>query len=63
MVCVMMLRAGVDFEHLKSQITSRTRAIIAIDLFGHPAGLADLKALADQHGLYLIARHIPLAVL
>ncbi|MDC0979371.1 DegT/DnrJ/EryC1/StrS family aminotransferase [Gammaproteobacteria bacterium] len=50
----MMLRVGVDFEHVKSQITSRTRAIIAIILFGHPAGLADLKALADQHGLYLI---------
>lgn len=44
----------IDFEHVKSQITSRTRAIIAVNLFGHPARLADLKALADQHGLYLI---------
>lgn len=35
-------------------ITDRTRAVIAVNLFGHPARLAQLKALADARGLLLI---------
>jgi len=35
-------------------ITPRTRAIIAVNLFGHPAPLAALRQIADDHGLLLI---------
>ncbi len=36
------------------RISKRTRAIVAVHLFGRPAPIADLKVLADQHGLLLI---------
>ncbi len=35
-------------------ITDKTRAIIAVNLFGHPAQLAQLRTLADSKGIYLI---------
>ena len=35
-------------------ITPRTRAIVAVNLFGLPAELIELRALADRHGIYLI---------
>ena len=35
-------------------ITPRTRAILAVNLFGLPAELNELRALADKHGIYLI---------
>jgi len=44
----------IDPDSVHRKITSRTKAIIAVNLFGHPAALTELKALADEHGLYLI---------
>lgn len=44
----------IDPDSVRRKITSRTKAIIAVNLFGHPAALTELKALADEHGLYLI---------
>lgn len=35
-------------------IGPRTRAILPADMFGHPAPLLDLRALADRHGLALV---------
>lgn len=35
-------------------ITARTRAIMPVHLYGHPADMAPLQALARQHGLWLI---------
>lgn len=45
---------GLDPEAVRSAITAKTRAIIAVNLFGHPARLEELRAIADEHGLYLI---------
>ena len=45
---------GLDPAAVAAAITPRTRAILAVNLFGHPARLDDLRALADAHGLYLI---------
>lgn len=44
-------------------ITPKTRAILVTDLFGHPAALHELRALADRHGIFLIedAAQAPLA--
>ena len=44
----------LDVEAVEMAITPRTKAIIAVNIFGHPAELAKLKALADVRGLYLI---------
>ncbi len=41
----------MDLAAVEAEITPRTRAIIAVNLFGHPARLAELRRLADRHGL------------
>jgi perosamine synthetase len=44
----------LDPVAVAAAITPRTRAIIAVNLFGHPAELAALRKLADEKGLYLV---------
>lgn len=44
----------LDSEQTELAITARTKAIIAVNLFGHPAALGTLRSLADRRGLYLI---------
>lgn len=44
----------IDVQSVKSKITKKTKAIIAVNLFGHPAQLHELRALADAHNIYLI---------
>lgn len=44
----------LDPARVREKITRRTKAIIAVNLFGHPARLAELRQLADERGLYLI---------
>ncbi|MCW2249527.1 dTDP-4-amino-4,6-dideoxygalactose transaminase [Azospirillum fermentarium] len=44
----------LDPAQVAAAITPRTRAILAVNLFGHPARLAELRALADARGLYLV---------
>ena len=39
---------------VEASITPRTRAILTVNLFGHPSPLDELKAIADRHGLTLI---------
>jgi perosamine synthetase len=45
---------NIDPEAVARAITPRTRAIIAVHLYGHPADMDPLRALAAQHGLALI---------
>lgn len=53
----------LDLDAVRAAISPRTKAILAVNLFGHPARLAELKALAREHGLVLIedAAQAPLA--
>lgn len=53
----------LDYEQVAQAITPKTRAILVVDLFGHPAKLAQLRKLADERGLFLIedAAQSPLA--
>ncbi len=44
----------LDTEKVKAAISKDTKAIVAVNLWGHPSRLAELKALADSHGIYLI---------
>jgi dTDP-4-amino-4,6-dideoxygalactose transaminase len=45
---------NLDVASVREKITSRTRAIIAVHLFGQPAPVAALRSLADRHGIVLI---------
>ncbi len=44
----------IDPAAVEAAITPRTRAIMAVNLFGHPAQLRRLRELADRHGIFLI---------
>ncbi len=44
----------IDYESVKNKITSKTKAIIAVNLMGHPAELKKLRKLADEKGIYLV---------
>jgi len=44
----------LDPQAVREAITPKTRAILAVNLFGHPAALTELKAIADRHHLYLV---------
>ena len=46
--------ANIDPQAVAAAITSRTKAIVAVDYAGHPADLDELRAIADRHGIYLI---------
>lgn len=55
----------LDAAHVKELIGPRTSAIIAVHLYGHPADMVALRAIADRHGLGLIedAAEAPFATL
>lgn len=44
----------IEIEELKSSISNRTKAILAVHLYGHPCDMNKLRDLAREHGLYLI---------
>ena len=41
-------------DAVEAAITPRTKAVVAVDIFGYPAELDELKALCEEHGLALI---------
>jgi perosamine synthetase len=45
---------NLDPAAVEAAITERTRAIVAVDMFGLPCDLDPLRELADRHGLALI---------
>jgi perosamine synthetase len=45
---------NIDPRDLERKITPRTRAIMAVDVFGHPAEWDELLRIADKHGLKII---------
>lgn len=44
----------VDAASVRSLVTARTKAIIAVHLYGHPADMDALQEIADEHGLAII---------
>ena len=45
---------NMDPATVEAAITERTKAIVAVDMFGYPCELDDLRAIAERHGLVLI---------
>ena len=45
---------GLDPASVEATISPYTRGIIAVNLFGHPARLDELRAIAKRHDLFLI---------
>ena len=44
----------LDVDQVAARITPRTRAVMAVHMYGHPADMDPLRGLADRHGLVLI---------
>jgi perosamine synthetase len=45
---------NLDPAAVEAAVTPRTKAIVAVDIYGYPCELDPLRAIADQHGLALI---------
>jgi dTDP-4-amino-4,6-dideoxygalactose transaminase len=45
---------NLDPAAVEAAITPRTRAVVAVHLFGHPAAMGPLAAICKQHGLALV---------
>jgi perosamine synthetase len=41
-------------EAVEAAVTPRTKAIVAVDIYGYPCELDELRAIAERHGLALI---------
>lgn len=46
--------ANIDAEKIEAAITSRTRAIIPVHLYGHPADMNAIRRIADRHDIRVI---------
>lgn len=44
----------IDTDQVENLITSKTRAILPVDLHGHPADVKKLRSLADKYGLKIV---------
>ena len=45
----------INPSQIEAKITSRTKAIIAVDYTGHPADYDELSSISKQHGIALVA--------
>jgi dTDP-4-amino-4,6-dideoxygalactose transaminase len=45
---------GLDPAKLKAAITPKTKGMIVVHLYGCPANMEELKAVADEHGLWIL---------
>jgi perosamine synthetase len=45
---------NLDPRAVEAAITERTKGIVAVDMFGYPCELDELRAIAEQHGFFLI---------
>jgi len=44
----------ISIEDINKRITAKTKAIIAVHLYGHPCDMESLQQIAKQHNLYII---------
>lgn len=44
----------IDPEEIRKKITSSTRAIMVVHLYGHPCDMEQIMAIANEHNLYVV---------
>lgn len=44
----------MDFDRIEERITSNTKAVLAVDVFGHPVDMAKLRKITGKHGMILL---------
>jgi perosamine synthetase len=49
----------MDIKSAESLITSKTKAIFPVHLYGHPANMPEIMKLANKHGIYVIEDAAP----
>lgn len=45
---------NLDPEAFEAAITDRTRAVVPVDLYGHPADMKAITEIADRHGIIVV---------
>ena len=45
---------NLDPAAVEAAVTDRTKGIVAVDMFGYPCELDELRAIAERHGLWII---------
>jgi perosamine synthetase len=45
---------NIDLSKIEKAITPKTKAIVAVETFGHPGGMIELEQIANKHELILI---------
>ena len=45
---------NLDPSAVEAAVTERTRAVVAVDIYGYPCELDELRAVCDRHGLVLV---------
>jgi perosamine synthetase len=45
---------NMDPRQFEAAITTRTRAVIPVDLYGHPADMVAITTIADRHGVVVV---------
>jgi perosamine synthetase len=45
---------NLDPDAVEAAVTDRTRAVVAVDIYGYPCELDELRAICDRHGLALV---------
>jgi perosamine synthetase len=45
---------NLDPAAVEAAVTARTRAVVAVDMFGYPCELDEIRAICERHGLELI---------
>jgi dTDP-4-amino-4,6-dideoxygalactose transaminase len=45
---------SLDPKEVRKNITDKTKAILVVNMFGHIAHLEELRAIADEYGLFLV---------
>ncbi|HYW47751.1 MAG TPA: DegT/DnrJ/EryC1/StrS family aminotransferase [Bryobacteraceae bacterium] len=45
---------AIDPQRIEERITARTKGIVVVHLYGHPAAMDDISAIARKHGLFVL---------
>lgn len=45
---------GLDVEKVRQKVTKKTKAVLAVHLYGNPCRIKELRELCDEKGIYLV---------